>query len=220
MFRSTGVDVVRSLDKVIHPVTPSPGLAGPNHRSRALQRRFTEGDPAAVRLLRDEYDEQAAGWLEWINQPDYLAALLDGLHRGLEPLPPGGLVLEVGAGAGPATDVLRKHFARVIALDVSARMFTRTGAGTWRVLADVSLLPLRADSVALVVGLNAVPDWLEFARVLGPSGQLLWASSFGAESPVYTEPGSVAAAFPARHAVSAAAGHGDWTVVMPQNIQS
>lgn len=208
------------LDRVVAPLAAAPGLAGPDHPSRALVERFSRGDATAGHELQAEYDRQATDWLHWTDtQPDYLAPLYDALERGVQAVPATGTIVEVGAGAGPATNVLQRLFGTVIAVDISFRMLTRARDVPCRVQADVRTLPFSSGEVDLLVGLNAVPDWTEIARVLSPNGQLLWASSFGDETPLYFPPSQVADALARRPCVTACAGHGDWVVALGEGIE-
>lgn len=219
--RSEGevIPPLRTLPRELPATSESPGLLGAQHRSRGLLQRFHEGDPSAVRGLREEYDAQADGWPEWVaGQPDYVSPLVDALNRGLGPVAP-GLVVEVGAGSGNATDLLLAHFPMILSVDISLNML-RSARTSLKACADVRALPLPDGTVSLVVGLNAVPDWAEFRRVLAPGGQVLWASSFGEQTPLYTTPEQVARAFPDREVVTSVAGHGDWSVVMAHHVPS
>ena len=210
--------VVR-LPQLLLPQAPPPGLAGAAHPSRALQGRLGSGEDAAARALRSEYDGQAAGWRAWTaGQPDYLLPLVDALDRGVRGAP--RVVLEVGAGAGPATDLLVERFGVVVALDVSLEMLRLAGSGSARVQADVRRLPVRTGSVDLLVGVNAVGCWEEASRVLAPGGQLLWASSFGPETPLWTPLEVLQAAFPRCRLVTSSAGRGEWVVVLPQDAEA
>jgi hypothetical protein len=75
-------------------------------------------------------------------------------------------------------------------------------------------LPFADASVDLVVGLNAVPDAASFARVLRRDGAVLWASSFGEDTPLYVAPEAFLASFgDGWSGVAGRAGHGDWVLV-------
>ena len=181
--------------------------------SRDLQRRFAEGDVAAADLLRSEYDRQADQWLTWTaTQPDYLVPLVDALARGETGTPE--VVLEIGAGAGPASDLLAARFpGRVIALDLAWKMLVRNRAPVQRVQADVVALPMLDRCVDLVVAVNGVLRWSEVRRVLRPAGRVLVVSSFGSETPLYTSLDQIMVAWSEADIRMAHAGHGDWLVV-------
>lgn len=201
------------------PQSPLPELAGAAHRARELQRQLASGSRDAAAALRAEFDTLASGWREWFeSQPDYLAPLHDGLARGVPGFRSGsgpGLVVEFGSGSGPATAVLADLDGYVVALDISMQMLRLNPTPVPRVQADVTQLPLRDGAVDLIVGVNAVASWPEVRRVLAASGAVLWVSTFGPTTPLYTEPAAVAAEFPDRDSVTALAGHGSWVAVLP-----
>ncbi|MCW2543619.1 MAG: hypothetical protein JWM40_1171 [Frankiales bacterium] len=211
MLRPVGV--VRK-EQVVLPVAPPPELEGPAHRSRALQQREAAGDREATRGLQREYDEQAPEWLAWTTtQPDYLAPLRDALDRGLQGHPV-RRVLELAAGAGPATDVLLERFgAGVLAVDLSWEMLRRARSDVPRVQADAVALPLLDGSVDLVVIVNGVVHWDELWRVLADRGRVLLVSSYGPSTPLFTSLEEVVSAVPDADVVTSAAAHGEWIVV-------
>lgn len=106
------------------------------------------------------------------------------------------VVLDVGAGTGHASALIRKRWpkAQVIALDASPPMLqqARRQAGWWkpfqRVCGDAAALPLAAHSVDVIFSNLCLP-WLDdlpavfagFRRVLRPGGLLL-CSTFGPET--------------------------------------
>jgi malonyl-CoA O-methyltransferase len=105
-------------------------------------------------------------------------------------------VLDVGAGTGRLTGLLRKRFAKseVIALDLSLGMLrqARQHAGWWRpfrrVAGDAQALPFADATMDLIVS-NLCLQWCgdlratlhEFRRVLKPGGWLLF-TSFGPDT--------------------------------------
>jgi malonyl-CoA O-methyltransferase len=106
---------------------------------------------------------------------------------------PPAVVVDLGAGTGAATAVLKRRFprAQVIAVDAAAGMLEQVGRRSrfWRPLrrvqADAAALPLRDASVDLVFS-SLMLQWChppdavlaELRRVLKPRGLLLL-SSFG-----------------------------------------
>lgn len=106
-------------------------------------------------------------------------------------------ILDIGAGPGFASVVLKKRFpqAQVIALDLAHPMLVeaRKQAGWWRpkfarVNADASALPLPDASVDLLFSnlcMQWIPDlpalFAEWRRVLSP-GSLLLCSTFGPDT--------------------------------------
>jgi len=102
-------------------------------------------------------------------EPAVAVALVEGLR-----LLRAGSVLEIGAGTGNCTAALTASGLSVFALDLSLAMIAvgaRKTSARW-ILADASVLPLRARSVDAMVGVNvlhqldALPGALaEFRRV-------------------------------------------------------
>lgn len=198
------------------PDQPAPDLKAATHRSRmALERVLTDPyDEQAWDLLADFYDEAAEGWDEWTQaQPWYAAPVAAGLGH----TKPATVVVEVSSGSGQATEVLDGYADLVLATDTSLAMLIdapRTLPHTRYAVADVRRLPLRTGVVDLLVGLNAVPHTAEFARVLRPSGQLLWCTSFGPGTPLYVEPERfVDLMGPGWRADAGRAGHGEWLLL-------
>jgi len=108
-------------------------------------------------------------------------------YFGLDPR----VVLDLGAGTGPASRALRRRFrhARVLALDQSAALLAQAAhRARWprrfeRVAGDACALPLRAGSCDLVFANLSLP-WFpvldlalaEVRRVLAPRGLFLFSS--------------------------------------------
>lgn len=176
-------------------------LQGGRHPNRPFLDRLLSdpSDESAWAALRDDYDRQAAQWAEWANpQGEYDLALRVALDR----VGPRDIVVEVGAGSDDSS--LRiEAVARVAVLsDVSYEMISRN-PGRRRLCCDVRRLPFAASSVDLVCGLNAVPHLPEFARVLRPGGAVVWATSFGPETPMYVAPERLEAQAPEDWVVTA-----------------
>lgn len=198
------------------PTSAAPTLHGPEHISRALSRALL-CDASAASRLRQVYDEQALAWAAWIDsQPDYFAPITDAIGRCPELLSRPRSALEVSAGSRSLMGWLTfDHAVPKIVSDASWEMLSRSGEHPFtRVVAEVQRLPFRTDSIGLLVGLNAVACWSELRRVLGPRGRLLWASSFGDDTPLYTPLEDILRAFPQRTVVTAKAGHGNWVAVL------
>jgi SAM-dependent methyltransferase len=161
--------------------------------TRAVVRR-----PRVWRLfrspLRKQFDQMAGGWEERMGPEGLvpLGAALDKL-----PSPP-RRVLDLGTGTGKAARVVAKRFpeADIIGVDFSSEMI----AAAQKLLpddlsdrvrfqvADASALPFEDGAFDLVTLLNMIPFFEELARVTAPGGRVVFASSFGAETPIYVPP--------------------------------
>ena len=134
-------------------------------------------DPAAFGLVADAYER---------GRPEYPADLL-GLLR------PSGLVLDLGAGTGKLTRLLRASSARVVAVEPLAELRAYLDAD--------EVLDGRAEAIPLgdaAVDLVTVGDawhWFdheraadEVARVVRPGGRvaLLWQTPDEAQAPAWT----------------------------------
>jgi ubiquinone/menaquinone biosynthesis C-methylase UbiE len=118
-----------------------------------------------------------------------LGAALDALD------PPPQRILDLGTGTGKAARVVARRFlgAEVIGVDLSPAMIERARALipdelATRVryeVADASALAFEDGSFDLVVLLNMIPFFEEVARIIAPGGKVLFASSFGPETPIY-----------------------------------
>jgi ubiquinone/menaquinone biosynthesis C-methylase UbiE len=199
-----------------HPVGPAPDLSASTHRSRAALERVLRDphDDAAWQQLAEYYENAAEGWDEWTDtQPLYAAPIEAGLIHAKQP----DLAVEVSCGSGQATPLLDGYASRVVATDTSASMLAdapRDLRRTRYAIVDVRRMPFRSGSVQLLAGLNAVPHVPELARVLAPTGQLLWCTSFGANTPLYVEPERFADLFgPGWRGEAGRAGHGEWLLL-------
>jgi ubiquinone/menaquinone biosynthesis C-methylase UbiE len=200
-----------------HPSGPAPDLGAAAHRSRAALERILQDphDDAAWQQLAEYYDRAAEGWEEWTEtqRPWYASPVEAGLAHAKQP----DVAVEVSCGSGQATPLLDGYASRVVAIDTSAAMLAdapRELPRTRYAIVDVRRMPFRTGSVQLLVGLNAVPHPPEFARVLAPTGQLLWCTSFGAGTPLYVEPERFADLFgPQWRGEAGRAGHGEWLLL-------
>ncbi|HET6213685.1 MAG TPA: class I SAM-dependent methyltransferase [Micromonosporaceae bacterium] len=198
------------------PTEPPPDLHAATHRSRlALERILRDPhDESAWDQLAEYYDESAETWDDWTDtQPWYAAAV----EAGLSHAKPADVVLEVSCGSGQATPLLDAFAPVVVATDTSLHMLDdapRSLPHTTYASVDVRRLPLRSETVQLLVGLNAVPHIAEFTRVLARSGQLLWCTSFGAGTPLYVAPDRFVELLGAGwHGEAGRAGHGEWLLL-------
>jgi SAM-dependent methyltransferase len=141
--------------------------------------------------LRNQFDSLAAVWDERVG-PEGLIPLGAALDR-LEQAP--RRVLDLGTGTGKGARVVAKRFreAEVVAVDISPAMIERAQAllpedlrGRVRFeVADASELRFEDGAFDLVTLLNMIPFFEELARVVAPGGRLVFAFSFGSETPIY-----------------------------------
>jgi malonyl-CoA O-methyltransferase len=144
--------------------------------------------------LRRLFDTMASGWDNRMG-PEGLIPL----GAALDTLPdPPRRVLDLGTGTGRAARVVAKRFpaAEVVGLDLSPEMIENANellpselAGRVRFQAgDASALALGDESFDLVVLMNMIPFFEELARVTAPGGRVVFAFSFGADTPIYVPP--------------------------------
>jgi SAM-dependent methyltransferase len=144
--------------------------------------------------LRRQFDALASGWESRIGPEGLipLGAALDTL-----PEPP-QRVLDLGTGTGRAARVLADRFpaAEVVGVDLSPEMIEHanellpdeTAARVRFQVGDASALPFADASFDLVVLVNMIPFFEELGRVTAPGGCIVFAFSFGSETPIYVTP--------------------------------
>jgi len=185
-------------------------LKGSDHRNRALLSRILsqDTDVAAWEGLRNDYESQSSTWRFWTQtQLHYLVPLVEALHY----RPVGEQVLEVGAGTGEASEVVARRAGRFVASDISEGMIREHVHKLSRLVADVRALPFADGAFDTIVGLNCVPGYVEFNRVLSESGALLLVESFADHTPLHVPPEVTSASLGAGWEVTAAkAGAGQW----------
>ncbi len=101
------------------------------------------------------------------------AAYFTPLTRVLGDLPDAAVIVEVGAGTGAATHLLRQRYphAAIAAVDLSPSMLSRFSAAGAEVLAgDAYALPVRDDVADLAVAHNAPFSLRELVRIVRPGG--------------------------------------------------
>lgn len=191
-----------------------PFAAADDHVSRRLLCRALRdrGDAAAWDGLVDTYDAMADGWMEWAATiPQYTAPLAAALRR----VPRARHALEICCGPGTATALVAEHADRVTATDASSEMIAhapRVARAAFQV-ADVRRLPFADGCFDLVVGLNAVPEGSELDRVCAADGALIWATSFGADTPIYVGSEEIVRLLgPEWTAIAGRVGRGEWCV--------
>jgi SAM-dependent methyltransferase len=144
--------------------------------------------------MRKQFDWIAPTWEE-DRTPEHVAPVEAALER-LDREP--RRVLDLGTGTGLAARVLARRFdqAEVAGVDLSTEMVEearrRLPPGLAERVrfeaADASRLPFRDSEFDLVVLLNMIPFFPELARVTARDGWIVFASSYGAETPIYVPP--------------------------------
>jgi SAM-dependent methyltransferase len=94
------------------------------------------------------------------------------------PVPPGATVLDLACGAGRHVEHLRDHGFRALGLDLSADLLrVARGDGLPVIRADMRVLPVRGESVAMVTSFftsfGYFPDAHDDERVLGEIRRVL-----------------------------------------------
>jgi SAM-dependent methyltransferase len=146
------------------------------------------------RPLRSQFDHLASGWEGRVG-PEALIPLGVALDR----LPKSPRrALDLGTGTGKGARVVARRFpeTEVLGVDLSPAMIeqakrllpTELGGRVRFEVADAAKLPAEDRAFDLVVLLNMIPFFEELARVTAPGGRLVFASSFGSETPIYVAP--------------------------------
>ena len=104
-------------------------------------------------------------------------------------------VLDLGTGTGKAARTVARRFpeSEVVGVDIAPEMIAEADrllpaelqARVTFAVADGSQLPFEDQVFDLVVLQNAIPFFDELARVTAPGGHVLFAFSFGAQTPIY-----------------------------------
>lgn len=164
------------MREVTEQVARDPGWWGPEHAAQVTA----------------AFDSLAPGWDAGPGRSGADAALADALDRGG---PVAGPVLELGAGTGAGTRLLRSRFGHVVAGDLSNDMLARLDpALASRVRLDASGLPVRPAAVGAVVCVNMLLFADEVRRVLRAGGSLVWVNTLGERTPIHLPAEAVAAA--------------------------
>lgn len=199
-----------------------PAHDGAEHPMRKVTRQVAfehSWDKERSRKVADLFNGMASDWTADHDVPGRYAALDDALDRGLvdgTTTEKSELtVVELGSGTGLGTRALCQRFSRVAAMDLALGMLQEAPADLGlRVQTDAAALPLPTGSVDVLVLVNMLlfPD--EAARVLAPTGQLVWVNTVGEQTPIHLSATDVARALPGDwHGVASRAGRGTWTVV-------
>jgi SAM-dependent methyltransferase len=142
-------------------------------------------------FVRKMFDEIAPAWDE-MRSPGHLASY----ETALENVdPPPGRALDLGTGTGQGAFTIARRFpqSHVVGVDLAERMLAEAERKTPRELrdrvtferGDASDLQYPDGSFDLVAHANMIPFFDELDRVLVPGGQVLFAFSVGASTPIY-----------------------------------
>jgi SAM-dependent methyltransferase len=144
--------------------------------------------------MRGQFNRMASDWEDRMG-PEGLVPLGAALER--LSVPP-RRVLDLGTGTGKAARVVARFFpeTEVVGVDLAPAMIEQAKrllppelAGRVRFeVADGSALPYEDGAFDLVVLQNMIPFFDELARVTAPGGTAVFASSRGAETPIYVPP--------------------------------
>lgn len=192
------------------------GVKTAQDRARRVARSPSSWSRADVAHVVDVYAEMAASWNE--ERGAYRPApLRDALARG--GVLPAGPAVEVGAGTGLLTPIIRAVWPQVISVDLSAHMLARS-AHRWRVRADAARLPIRSAAVAAVVLADAPLITTEVIRVLREDGVIVWSNALGRDAPQHVPTAELIAALDAADqtgrwwtARASEAGWGSWALL-------
>ncbi len=192
--------MITHLDPAPNATDPEP-FAGEDHPIRVITRKAAAGewsgeDAAKIGAL---FDEMAPEWTAGHKGDRYLP-LADAFERGQVA---GARVLELGSGTGLGTEIVRRHFDEVIAMDLSMGMLQNAPDDLApKANADASRLPLADNAVDVVVMVNMILFPAEIDRVLAPQGTVVWMNTSGEQTPIHLTAEQVDEALP-----------GDWTGV-------
>lgn len=205
------VSVLPPADDATEPTS----FAGPDHPIRQATRQIAfEGgwSPGRAAKVAELFDSMSGEWHADHSDPVRLSPVRDALERG--DLDTGGVWVELGAGTGAGTEVLKPHVETLVAVDLSWGMLNNgANVATAKVQADSACLPLVDDSADVVVCVNMFLFPEEVDRVLRPKGQLLWVNTMGDQTPIHLPADDVAEALPGSWVgVTANAGTGFWAV--------
>ncbi|MHB1987727.1 MAG: class I SAM-dependent methyltransferase [Acidimicrobiales bacterium] len=205
----------------IPPVAPRPDRSPEDYLPMQRLTReiaFEPGcwDPQRKERIAKLFDDLAPEWHSRGGE-ERLAPTRDALERGS--VPHGGTAIEIGSGTGIQTVPLLERFDFVVSLDLAPGMLARAPrrANSVLVQGDAAALPLADRCADAVVCVNAYLFAREYARVLRPTGRIVFVSTSGDNTPIYLAPDDLVAALEPTigplHATSSRHGWGTWTIV-------
>jgi SAM-dependent methyltransferase len=168
-----------------------------------LATRAVVSRPALWRLfrapIRRQFGSLASTWETRIG-PEGLVPLGAALDR-LTDSP--ARALDLGTGTGKAARVVAKRFpkAEVVGVDLAPEMVEEArrllpadlaGRVSFAV-ADGARLPFEDGAFDLVVLQNMIPFFEELGRVASPGGRVIFAFSWGSETPIWVPPATLRA---------------------------
>ena len=189
--------------------------ANADHPMRAVTRQVTfEPDgwtPERRAKVAALFDGLAPEWHTREVAGRY-AALEDALDRGGVPFD--GATLELGSGTGLSTPLLAERFGQLVAADLSGEMLRLAPPDAApRVQLDSSCLPFPDGALTVVLAINMLLFPREMARVLAPTGVLVWVNTSGDRTPIHLPSDDVVAAMGDGWTGTASeAGTGTWCV--------
>ena len=131
----------------------------PYNGDRAIERRIK-----SIKKSKDLFDEKASEWSATRNIPSRGVPVQDALERGQVK---GKRVVDLGAGTGLATQILRNKFENVIAVDISQEMIVNSVASrTSQICADGFILPFPNNSIDVFLAMNMILFPNEIERCL------------------------------------------------------
>jgi ubiquinone/menaquinone biosynthesis C-methylase UbiE len=145
-------------------------------------------------LTQAQFDRLAPVW-DSMRRPEAFVAM----ERALDALPAAPKrVLDLGTGTGLAAFVAARRFpaAEIVGVDLAPGMVDQARLKTPPELAervrfevaDAAKLPFEDGAFDLVQLANMIPFFEELARVTAPGGMAVFASSRGADTPIYVPP--------------------------------
>jgi SAM-dependent methyltransferase len=142
-------------------------------------------------LVRKQFDAIAGTWDE-LRTPGHLAPYERALDA-VEQAP--GRALDLGTGTGQGAFAIARRFpeTRVVGVDLADRMLAEAKRNTPPELrdrivferGDASNLSYPDEAFDLVAHANMIPFFDELERIVAPGGQVLFAFSSGASTPIY-----------------------------------